>query len=225
VSQDEAAEGERGRVDTTTTGRDPESSKWIESLSAPGSGRAQALERLHGLLLRAARSEARRRQPHVRIEGVELEDLCHQAADDALVSITNKLETFRGESRFTTWAYKFAVFEISVKLRRHTWATRTIPTADDDSVWERLDRYGGSTHSEVEATQLLRALRVAVMDELTPRQREVFVSAVLNEVPIDVLAERLQATRGAVYKILHDARRKLRRRLALGGYVEEEEQA
>jgi RNA polymerase sigma-70 factor, ECF subfamily len=151
--------------------------------------------------------------------GVELEDLCQQAADDALVAITRKLDTYRGASRFTTWAYKFAVFEISVKLRRHAWVGRTIPMAHDDPTWDRFGAAEIQTGDEIEAVDLLRAIRRAVVDELTPRQRGVFVAAVLNDVPIDALAERLGSTRGAVYKVLHDARRILRRRLERDGYL------
>ena len=136
------------------------------------------------------------------------------------MAVIGKLDSFRGASRFTTWAYKFAVLEVSVKLRRHVWRGRTIPTADDDATWDRLGEDPEEAHSRLEIVDLLRALREAVAEELTSRQREVFVAAALNDVPIDVLAERLQSTRGAIYKILHDARRKLRRRLERNGYVE-----
>ncbi len=142
-----------------------------------------------------------------------------QAADDALMALLGKLDDFRGASRFTTWAYKFAVLEISVKLRRHAWSGRTIPTADDDPTWDRLEQAADEPPSRLERADLLAELREAVAEELTPRQRQVFV-AVLEDVPIDVLAERLGSTRGAIYKTLHDARRKLRRRLERGGYVE-----
>ena len=141
-----------------------------------------------------------------------------------LVAVTRKLEGYRGASRFTTWAYAFAIFEVSVKLRRHAWRGRSIPTADDDATWDRLaerrERLPRRTWSPME---LLRALRRAVAEELTPRQREVFVAVALNDVQIDVVAEQLQSTRGAVYKVLHDARRKLRLRLEREGHLEREE--
>lgn len=218
----EAVEREPGNAPSppTAAALDRESLEWIRSLRAEGPGRAEALERLHDLLLRAARREAQRRRHLGPIDGVELDDICRQAADDALMAVTGKLDSFRGASRFTTWAYKFAVLEVSVKLRRHAWRGRTIPTADDDAAWDRLGEGPEEAHSRLEIVDLLRALREAVAEELTSRQREVFVAAVLNDVPIDVLAERLQSTRGAIYKILHDARRKLRRRLERNGYLE-----
>ena len=130
-----------------------------------------------------------------------------------------KLDGFRGASRFTTWAYAFVVFEISVKLRRHAWRGRGVPTADDDATWDRLAGGGSAAQARVESRELLRALRRAVAEELTPRQREVFVAVALNDVQIDVVAGQLASNRGAIYKVLHDARRKLRLRLEREGHM------
>jgi RNA polymerase sigma-70 factor, ECF subfamily len=199
---------------------DPESRAWLESLRATGDEHGRALERLHELLLAAARREAhRRRDLYPAVRGAELEDLCRQAAHDALVAVTRKLDGFRGASRFTTWAYGFVVFEVSVKLRRHAWHGRSIPTADADAVWDRLAA-DSTAQSALESRELLRALRRAVAEELTPRQRDVFVAVALNDVQIDVLAGQLRSTRGAVYKVLHDARQKLRSRLEREGHLE-----
>lgn len=215
---------ERERINVASAsvagGLDPESLEWIRGLQAEGDERTRAQERLHELLLRAARREAQRQRHLGPVEGLELDDICNQAADDALMAVTRKLDSYRGASRFTTWAYKFAVFEMSVKLRRHAWRGRTIPTADDDHAWDGLVQGTEEADSRLVVVGLVRALREAVAEELTSRQREVFVAVVLNDVPIDVLAERLGSTRGAVYKILHDARRKLRRRLEREGYLE-----
>ena len=200
---------------------DVESRAWLDGLRATGAGRTLALERLHDLLLRAAHSEAnRRRHLYSEIGGAELEDVCRQAADDAVVAVTAKLDSYRGASRFTTWAYGFAVFKISMKLRQHAWRGRTIPTADDDATWNRLATGGSTAQARIESTDLLEALRRAVAEELSPRQREVFIAVALNDVEIDAVAERLQSTRGAVYKVLHDARRKLRLRLEREEHLE-----
>ena len=203
---------------------DPESCAWVEGLRATGADHARALERLHDLLLRASFAEARRRRHHyAEIDGTELDDLCRQAADDAVLAVLAKLDGYRGASRFTTWAYAFAIFEISVKLRRHVWRGRRIPTADDDAVWDRLASDGRGAQARIESSELLQALRRAVAEELTPRQRDVFVAVALNEVEIDVVAGRLDSTRGAIYKVLHDARQKLRRRLERDGHLDHEE--
>jgi RNA polymerase sigma-70 factor, ECF subfamily len=164
-----------------------------------------AVAALHALLLRAARFELARRRD---VPPGELEDLAVQAADDALVAVLGKLHTFRGESRFTTWAYKFAVLEAAVAARKRAWRDRDV-TLDDDPSHPALRDRGPSAHDRLEETEMLAAIRAA-MGTLTPRQREVLVAVALDDVPIDVLAERLGTTRGALYKVLHDARAKLR---------------
>ena len=185
---------------------------WIEALSGTGVRREDALARLHALLLRAARFEIARRRPG----GVEDHaDLAMQAADDALVAIMNKLHTFRGDSRFTTWAYKFALLEAGVKLRRRAWQGRELPLEEEG--WERLADHRATPDADVETAELLDAVRDAIAQSLTPHQRSVLVALVLNDVPIDVLAQRLGTTRGALYKTLHDARKRLRARLAEEG--------
>jgi RNA polymerase sigma-70 factor (ECF subfamily) len=190
---------------------DPESERWVAELGAPGGpAHDAAVARLHGLLVRAARFELRRRGAHA-----DLEDLAHQAADDALVAILAKLDGFRGQSRFTTWAYKFALLEAGVKARRRAWQGREVPMADDGWAVVADRRHGPG--ADAETAELLAAVAAAIDDALTPHQRAVLVAITLQDVPIDVLAERLATTRGALYKTLHDARRKLRARLAEQG--------
>ena len=136
---------------------DRESRDWVEALRGSGVERSLAVERLHDLLRRAAHAEAsRRRHLYPEIGGVELDDICRQAADDAVVAVTAKLDGYRGASRFTTWAYAFAVLEVSVKLRRHAWRGRSIPTADDDATWDRLAGGAGAAQARVESGELLR---------------------------------------------------------------------
>ena len=175
--------------------------------------------RLHELLLRAARFEVARRRrvmPHVR--GGDFDDIANQAADDALVAVLARLDDFRGESRFTTWAYKFALLEAAVKLRRRAWQGREIPPPESGDL-ELLPGAGPSPHEVLEQRELIAAIRQAIEGTLTHHQRDVFVALALNGVPIDVLAERLGTTRGALYKTLHDARRKLRVELAGQGFT------
>jgi RNA polymerase sigma-70 factor (ECF subfamily) len=194
----------------------PRDENWIAELRSDGPERDEAIGRLHALLLRAARFEVGRRArsvPHLR--GGDQDDLALQSANDALVAVLAKLDTFRGQSRFTTWAYKFALLEAAVKVRRLAWQGREIPLEPER--WPRFADAGSSPHAQTEQGELLSDIQRAIETDLTPHQREVLVALALNEVPIDVLAERLGATRGALYKTLHDARRKLRRTLDLEG--------
>src|SRR6266702_264945 len=199
---------------------DAESAEWLRRLADSGPQREAALARLHGLLVRIARAEFTRRG-RLAISGPELDDLAYQAAADALLAITSKLGQFRGESRFTTWACKFAIFEVSAKLGRHFWRHPAVPLDAGD--WDRLpDRFGLDPAQEAEWRDLAAALRRAVDDKLTPRQRQVFVAIVLNGVPLDALVLELGSSRNTIYKVLFDARRKLRSVLVANGYLRDD---
>ena len=176
--------------------------------------------RLHALLLRVARAEVHRRSATLRLAGPEVDDLAYQAAADALQAITTKLGQFRGESRFTTWAYKFVILEVSTKIGRHFW--RHPGVTMDPSDWDRLpDRFGTDPADHVQAHDLIAALRHAVEQELTQRQREVFVAIVVHRVPLDTLVVEHRTTRNAIYKMMFDARGKLRAFLAANGYLDD----
>jgi RNA polymerase sigma-70 factor (ECF subfamily) len=198
---------------------DPESAEWVRTLGSTGAEREAASARLHALLVPIARSAARRQGSALRIEGPELDDLAHQAAADALLAITGKLAQFRGDSRFTTWAYKFVVFEVSGKLAGHIW--RASGGSLDAEDWDRLpDRFALDPERELEWHELVVALRRAVDDDLSERQRAIFVAIVLNEVPLDALVAELGSNRNAIYKSLFDAQRKLRARLVADGHLD-----
>jgi RNA polymerase sigma-70 factor (ECF subfamily) len=184
---------------------DAETRAWIDDL---GAGREEALARLHGLLLRAARAELRRRNAELAALRIhDVEDLAVQTADDACIAVLKRLDDFRGESRFTTWVYKFAILHASTTVRRLAWRGRELP--QEEETWERLHAPGGPD-VDAERRELLDEVRDAIRDRLTPHQRRVLLALAVEGVPIDVLAERLSTTRNALYKTLHDARRTLR---------------
>jgi RNA polymerase sigma-70 factor, ECF subfamily len=189
--------------------RDLESGNWLRRLRGAGQERDAAVAELHAVLLRAARFEVARRRPTLPyLRGNELDDIAHEAANDALMSVLARLDDFRGESRFTTWVYKFALLEAAVKLRKRAWQGREVPL--EPETWGLFSSAGPGPEQEAQQSELLTTLQRAIEDVLTPHQRQVLVALALNGVPIDVLADRLTTTRGALYKTLHDARRKLR---------------
>jgi RNA polymerase sigma-70 factor (ECF subfamily) len=207
---------------------DEESREWLRCLSYSGhdqestAERERALSGLHDLLLRAARAELHRRNRPDGIDGRERDDLAHQAADDALLAITSKLDRFRGDSRFTTWAYKFVILEVSTKLSRHYW--RNPPAHVGDDAWERIpDRFGADPAEHAESRELAAALRQAVTEVLSERQRHVFVAIVVDGIPLDALAVHTGSTRNALYKTMFDARRKIRAYLVAHGYLDDKE--
>jgi RNA polymerase sigma-70 factor (ECF subfamily) len=196
---------------------DDESAEWLRVLDPSADDHDAGLARLHDRLLRIARGELRRRRTSV-VTGPEQDDLAHQAAADAMLAILDKLGTFRGESRFTTWAYRFVILEVSHKLGRHYWLRASEPL--DDEQWERLpDRIGVDPHEHAEARRLAEMVRAVVEEALTEHQRAVFVAVVLDGVPLDALCARDGITRSAVYKTVFDARRKIRAVLVANGYL------
>jgi RNA polymerase sigma-70 factor, ECF subfamily len=194
---------------------DAESAAWLRGLEATGAEHDAAVERLHALLLRAAVTEVARRRSSSAAAAGDLDDLANQAADDALMAVLRKLHSYRGDSRFTTWAYKFALLEAAAAMRRRPWHERELPLEADG--WARFPDGRTSPAGQAEASELIDAIRDAIAEVLTPHQRGVLVALTLNDVPIDVLAERRGTTRNALYKTLHDGRRKLRARLAEDG--------
>jgi RNA polymerase sigma-70 factor, ECF subfamily len=196
---------------------DRNSQRWVERLRAGHPRHEQTVRSLHDVLRRVALSELSRRRHQLRwVTGPEFEDLAQQAAGDALVTVLDKLDDFRGLSRFTTWAYKIVVFEVSAKIARHAW--RRQPYGAEALPSDELPDLTARRPEEwLEQRGQLNALSRAI-GELTDRQREVFVAIALNDVPIDFVAAKFGTSRNAIYKNLFDARRSLRARLAAAGH-------
>jgi RNA polymerase sigma-70 factor (ECF subfamily) len=196
---------------------DQASRQWVEQLRAGHPRHGQTVRSLHDVLRRfALRELSRRRHQLPSVTGPEFEDLAQQAADDALVTILDKLDEFRGLSRFTTWAYKFVIFEVSVKVTRHAWR-RHPPGGEELRADELPDRLGRQPEDWLEQRAQLAALARAI-GELTDRQREVFVAIALNDVPTGEVAAKLGTNPNVIYKNLFDGRRKLRSLMAAAGH-------
>jgi RNA polymerase sigma-70 factor (ECF subfamily) len=195
---------------------DPSSAAWLRDLEGGGHVREDAVRRLRELMLRACRAELARRAG--RSAGPDVDDLAHQAASDATLAVLAKLDRFRGESRFTTWAYAFAVFEVSAALGRR-WRRIHGSVELPDEAWQTLpDRLGAGPDEQAQARELTALIRRSVDEQLTPRQRAVFVAVVVNGVPLDAVVDEFGTNRNAVYKTVFDARRKIRSFLDANGY-------
>ena len=195
----------------------PSDDTWLTDLRDDGSAGEQALGRLRELLLRATRHQVWRLRDLLPGAGAgELEDLAQQSANDALIAVLRQLGTFEGRSRFTTWAYKFGILHAGVAVRRQAWRHREVPLPDTLNLVDT----GPTPDAVSEASQLARAVEASIASELTPHQRRVVLALLVEEVPIDVLADRLGSTRNALYKTLHDARHRLRTALIDSGLLE-----
>ncbi|MEO8518121.1 MAG: sigma-70 family RNA polymerase sigma factor [Dermatophilaceae bacterium] len=193
-----------------------EPENWVEALSIPGPGQDHAMNRLHEMMLRASRHQVRRMRSALAGVGDErLEEIANQAADEAMMTLLTKLHTFQGRSRFTTWAYKFAILQCATEVRRFAWAHREVELDDLTHVQEASP----SPASYIEAADLASAVRRAIDVALTPHQRRITIALLIDEVPIDVLAQRLGTNRNALYKTVHDARTRLRTHLIASGHL------
>ena len=197
---------DRSAADRPQTDLDAASRAWVAGLQSSGRSHEDCVTALHAVLLRVARHEVARRAGSLQLRGPELEDVAQQATDDALMAIRAKVAGFRGDSRFTTWAYRFVMFEVSTKMGRHFWRERRASL--DDEGWERLpDASRPARMRRASTGSSSRRCGGPIDEDLTALQRRVFVAIALNEVPMDAFARELGASRNAVYKALFDARR------------------
>ncbi len=190
--------------------------EWVPRLSSCGRTRSEAVAHLRALLLRAAWHQVSRMPQASGLGAARRQEIVESAADEATMSVLARLGTFEGRSRFTTWAYKFAIYQAGIEVRRAAWSGREIPLHDLPLVDASVT---GSPAANAEGHALALALREAIRDELTPHQRQVTIALLVDEIPIDVLAHRLGTSRGALYKTLHDARGRLRSHLRARGLL------
>lgn len=201
----------------TDDGTRTDEDAWWTHLGDDGPEGDIALARLHQLLVRASRHQIWRLRALLPGAGPDaVNDLALQAADDAMVAVLRKLPTFEGRSRFSTWAYKFAVLHAGVAARSQAWRDREVPLPDTVTLADTSPTPAEAT----EAAHLARAVQDAIASDLTPYQRRVVLALLVEGVPIDVLAERLGSSRNALYKALHDARQRLRQSLVASGDLE-----
>jgi RNA polymerase sigma-70 factor (ECF subfamily) len=145
-------------------------------------------------------------------------------AQEALIKITGKLDSFRGESRFTTWAQKIATNVALTELKRRRW--RDVSLQELLARRETADRSPADTQLSPEQlalqSTLLEELHRIIDEELTDRQREAVVAVLLEGMPISEVARRMGTNQNALYKVLHDARRKLKREMEAAGLSPQE---
>lgn len=198
--------------------------EWLHDLNAGGSVQEAAIADLRDLLLRAALYFFSRNLGD--FQGLDRDEIMQRAEDcaqDALIAVLNRLSDFRGDSKFTTWAYKFAINMAMTAARRERWkgvSLDELAAADKSNLFEWLmeDKSQGVGPEQVAMQAEMRAtLREVIERELTEKQRRVLILMVFHEVPMDEVVRHLGTNRNAVYKLLHDARRKLKSGLQARG--------
>ncbi|WP_374689026.1 RNA polymerase sigma factor [Promineifilum sp.] len=202
---------------------------WIATLSGQGVPQTEAIEELRGLLVRAALYTLVAHLDDLRdLDDRERKALAEDCAQEALMAVLSKLDDFRGDSKFTTWAYKFGVNVALTRARRERWKRVSLDALSENEPsldWLQWKEEGLQTvDSEIPVLQaeVGALIQEVVNTGLTDRQRQVLKWIVFDEVPMDVVVERLDSNRNAVYKLLHDARLKVRRQLAAHSYEAED---
>ncbi len=189
--------------------------EWIVGLRTRES-RAQALTDLREYLLRAVYVYMdRHREDLSDLSRSELERMADDFAQEALIQIMDQLDTFRGESKFTTWAYRFVINAAAGELRLHRWRTLSLETVvgEDEEVsllglltdWKAPDPEQRATRREI-----LALIQHIIDEELTPRQRAALVSIKFRGAPVQEVAQQLDTSPNSVYKLIYDARKKLK---------------
>ncbi|MBN1231261.1 MAG: sigma-70 family RNA polymerase sigma factor [Anaerolineales bacterium] len=184
--------------------------EWMEALRDPIS--SEALEDLRIILVRGLKASL-----SSRVKG-DLDSLVEDFAQDALMKVLKSLETFRGESRFTTWAQKIAIHVAFTELRRRRWkdiSLQDIIETDDGSEYTPKILTDPTATPEQKTTQrsILEMVQTLIDEELTDRQRDAMLAVLQGGMPLSEVAKHLGTNRNALYKLIFDARQRLQRRL------------
>ena len=194
--------------------------EWLTELRSPGPEREEALADLRALLVRGLRYGL---ADHSSVTDVDIEDF----AQEALLKITASLDTFRGESRFTTWAQKIAIRVAFTELRRARWkdtSLQGIIEQYDEGDFTPAILTDTSASPEQQATQhmVLELVQRLIEQELTERQRQAMTAVILGGMNLEEVARRMGTSRNALYKLLHDARQRLKQRIIAHGVSPQE---
>ncbi len=193
-----------------------DNAEWLAALRSNGAEQSAAIADVRALVLRAALYALRRARGHLGLMApAEIQALAEDCAQEAVLAIVQSLDRFRGESRFTTWAYAFGVNAALMAARRERWKRVPLDRVLEDGAWEWAAWRDGASDAERRAREdeTLAALRDAIEECLSERQRQALKAVVFDDVPLDELARHWGSNRNALYKLLHDARRKLKARL------------
>jgi RNA polymerase sigma-70 factor, ECF subfamily len=199
--------------------------EWLRALSASGIVQDDALKELREILIRGMRAYLAEDRGYNSVQGSEARQIVEDCAQETLLIIQRKISTFRDESRFTTWATTIAIRELLGELRRRKWKDLSIdPLSIGRDLPKRAMEAFQSDTPEIalQQNEVWTLLKRIVEKDLTYRQRFVLTASAFQGMPLDLIADKLGTNRDNVYKILHDARKKLKECLTKRGLTEEE---
>lgn len=201
--------------------------EWVRELGAGGEEQAAALADLRAYLLRAARYALQRHGGRLaHMSPADLDQLAEDCAQEALLAILEHLKEFRGDSRFTTWAYKFAINMALVAARRQAWKhvsfDALLEEASNPKWLAEAQTASGDPEQAAGRAEAWAVVREVMENDLSERQCQALKAIVADGVPLDELVRHWDSNRNAVYKLLHDARQKLKSRLEARGFAPRE---
>lgn len=190
---------------------------WLADLQAIGPQREQAVDDLRDYLLRAVLVYLTRHRSDVAsLDYGEIQQLAEDWAQQGVLQVLAKLPSFRGDSKFTTWAYRVVINLVAGDLRRKRWdslSLEALTESDQPDLRLKEDNAQASPETELTRGEAWAAIQRVIDEELTDRQRTVLTKVVLEDLPVEQVAVEMDTNRNNIYKIVHDARRKLRRAL------------
>jgi RNA polymerase sigma-70 factor (ECF subfamily) len=200
--------------------------EWLEALKSTGDPRARALTDLRAILLKGLGYALATRRELVPLDADARAQLLEDWTQSALTRILDHLDTFRGESAFTTWAHKIAVRVALTELRHQRWRNVSLEqlTETDETEFTPAFLADPTPNPEQAALRnsIMALLERVLMEELTEKQRMVMMAARVHDMPLEEVALRMGSNRNAVYKMIHDARRRLKKRLEAEGLTLDE---
>lgn len=198
--------------------------QWLEDLRAEGTpAQAEAIQDLRQYLLRAVLYFFSQNPGDLRgLAREEIEQIAQDLAQEALLTILKNLDEFRGDSKFTTWAYRFAINMSLVEARRQRYKNISLENILENAEvpeFQFQDKDAPDPDRAALQQEIWETVRDVIQNELTARQRAILTAVVFEDVPVDVITQRFRMNRNAVYKMVHDARAKLKKRLEERGFA------
>lgn len=199
---------------------------WIASLQATGAVRDEAIQALRTYLLRAVLVYLTRHRSDLSVFHYdELRQLAEDWTQEAVLQVLNNLDSFRGDSKFTTWSYRVAINLVAGELRRKRWETTSLDALElsrSAEIQQRLDDRNETPEAGLTRGQIWEAVESVLVNELTDRQRTVLTRVVLDGEPVEIVATDMGTNRNNIYKIVHDARKKMKQAIETRGWTAEE---
>lgn len=192
---------------------------WLEDLRSEGQGRENALVELRDILSRVLPKALSR---YLSPDSGHFDAFLEDVSQETLLRVLDRLDSFEGRSQFTTWVYKIAIRIALNELRLRKWKEVSLDGLEEGPEPDQMPskRFAASDpdpEAVAEQNDAMAMVRRIIQEELTPRQRTIMMAVNVQGLPLDVVAERTGTNRNALYKMMHDARLKLKRRLEREG--------